>query len=570
MRKAPLASAVVLLAALGAWGAAAAPNPFESDAAPAPETPIDRMVFAKLAKLGIQPANVCSDAVFVRRAYLDVIGTLPTAQEAKDFLADRSPDKRSALIDRLLEREEYADYWAMKWGDLLRVKAEFPINLWPNAAQAYHRWIRTSLKENKPYDRFVREMLLANGSCFREPQVNFYRAMQNKEPQGIAQAVALTFMGARAEKWPKDRLAGMAAFFSRIGYKATGEWKEEIVFFDPLKGTPQAPPGAPQAAGSAPQAAGSAPQPAGSAPQAAGSAPQPAGSAPQAAAGPPPPAVFPDGTPAQLSPDRDPREAFANWLMAPKNPWFARAISNRVWSWLLGRGIIHEPDDLRPDNPPSNPELLAYLERELVAARYDLKHLYRLILNSRTYQLSSIPRSPRPEGAAHFAQYPLRRLEAEVLIDALCQITGTTEKYSSAIPEPFTFIPENMRSIALPDGSISSSFLEMFGRPPRDTGLESERNNRPTAAQRLHLLNSSHIQRKIEQGPKLRALMQSRGSPREVVTGLYLTILSRFPTDEELRVVGAYAPSGGAPRGGAVAMDLTWALINSAEFLYRH
>ena len=161
---------------------------------------------------------------------------------------------------------------------------------------------------------------------------------------------------------------------------------------------------------------------------------------------------------------------------------------NRVWSWLLGRGIIHEPDDIRPDNPPANPELLAFLERELIAGHYDLKHLYRLILNSQTYQLSSIPAADNAEGDANFAHYPLRRLEAEVLIDALCQITGTTEKYSSAIPEPFTFIPEDQRSIALPDGSISSSFLELFGRPPRDTGLESERNNRPTAAQRLHLL----------------------------------------------------------------------------------
>ena len=185
----------------------------------------------------------------------------------------------------------------------------------------------------------------------------------------------------------------------------------------------------------------------------------------------------------------------------------------------MGRGIIQEPDDIRPDNPPSNPELLAYLEQELVAGHYDLKHVYRLILNSKTYQLSCLPKSSRPEAAANFASYPLRRLEAEVLIDALNQITGTTEKYSSAIPEPFTFIPEEQRSIALPDGSISSSFLEMFGRSPRDTGLESERNNRPSAGQRLHLLNSSHIQRKIEQSPKLKSLMQSGKKPGEIVGG---------------------------------------------------
>ena len=280
--------------------------------------------------------------------------------------------------------------------------------------------------------------------------------------------------------------------------------------------------------------------------------------------------------------------------MTPKNPWFTRNIVNRVWSWLLGRGIIHEPDDMRPDNPPSNPELLAYLEKELVGAKYDLKHIYRLILNSKTYQLSSVPKSDKPEAAANFAQYPLRRLEAEVLIDALNQITGTTEQYSSPIPEPFTFIPEGQRSIALPDGSITSPFLEQFGRPSRDTGLESERSNRPTADQRLHLLNSSHIQRKIENSPLLQALFASAApkpsgkfnksgkagkfgkpevssgakQPGEVVTALYLTILSRFPTDEELKTVAEYAQSASSKREAAV--DLAWALINSAEFLYRH
>jgi len=523
-----LISVVVLTAALAGAGAEKAPVPaFESPAELTPAGKIDELVFARLQQLKIQPARLCSDGVFVRRVYLDVIGTLPSAQEARQFLQAQDPPTRRALIDRLLQRDEFADYWAMKWSDLLRVKAEFPINLWPNAAQAYHRWIRTSIKENMPYDRFVRELLTANGSNFRVPQVNFYRAIQNREPEGLAQAVALTFMGARADRWPKERLAGMAAFFSQVGYKCTAEWKEEIVSFDPST------------------AAG------------------------QAAGGASPAAVFPDGTAARLSPDRDPREVFADWLLAPKNPWLARNIVNRVWYWLQGRGIIHEPDDIRPDNPPCNSELLAYLEGELIAARYDLKHVYRLILNSKTYQLSSIPRSDRPEAEANFASYPLRRLEAEVLIDALNQVTGSTEKYSSAIPEPFTFIPENLRSIALPDGSIGSSFLEMFGRPPRDTGLESERSNRPTAAQRLHLLNSSHVQRKIEQSSKLLSLAQSSKRPRDVVDGLYLTILSRFPTDEELKIVAAYNQSG-AVKGREVLVDLAWALINSAEFLYRH
>jgi hypothetical protein len=493
--------------------------PFETGAAPALHGRIDELVSAQWPRIGIQPAHPCSDEVFLRRAYLDVIGTLPTPEEAARFLKDPDPAKRAALIDRLLERDEFAGYWAMKWSDLLRVKSEFPINLWPNAVQAYYRWIRTSIRDNVPYDRFARQMLLASGSNFRVPEVNFYRAVQSKEPAALAQAAALTFMGTRTEKWPPARLGGMAAFFSQVGYKSTLEWKEEIVYFD-------------------------------------------SGKARRAA-------FFPDGKPARLALGKDPREAFANWLLAPENPWFARNIVNRAWYWLLGRGIVHEPDDIRPDNPPANPELLAYLERELVASRYDLKHIYRLILNSQIYQLSSIPRSGHAEAAAHFAYYPLRRLDAEVLIDAICQITGTTEDYSSPIPEPFTFLPENQRSIGLPDGSITSAFLDMFGRPTRDTGLATERNNQVTSEQRLHLLNSSHIQLKIQQSAKLRSLVQPAGQPRDPVDRLYLAILSRYPTDGELKIVAPYFQAVRGNRWPA-AVDLAWALMNSAEFLYRH
>jgi len=517
-----LISAVVLIAALaGADTEETFVPAFENRVDPTALGTVDVLVFERLQQLGIQPAGLCSDAVFVRRVYLDVIGTLPTSQEAGQFLLDRNPDKRNILIDRLLEREEFADYWAMKWCNLLRVKSEFPINLWPNAVQAYHRWIRTSLKENMPYDRFVREMLTSSGSNVRKPQVNFYRAVQSKEPQALAEAVALTFMGSRADKWPKERLAAMAAFFSRVGYKATAEWKEEIVFFDRGKTT-------------APASAG-----------------------------------FPDGTTVMLSPAQDPRAVFADWLISPKNPWFARNIANRAWSWLLGRGIIHEPDDIREDNPPVNPELLALLERELIASRYDVKQLFRLILKSQTYQRSCVPASEDPQGEAHFAFYPVRRLEAEVLIDAINQITGTTEKYTSRIPEPYTFIPEDQRSIALADASITSPFLELFGRAPRDTGLESEqRNNCPTTRQQLHLLNSSHVRCKLERGAKLRALLRPASRPHEVLDELYLTILSRYPTAEEVAVVQAYGRMSGDRR--RVGLDLAWALINSAEFQFRH
>ncbi len=521
--------ALLLLAVPGGVTAPApAFNPYDAKVDVVSRNAVDDLVFAKLESCNVQPAAVCSDGVFVRRAYLDVIGTLPSGYEAKEFILNRSPTKRRDLIDRLLERDEFADYWAMRWSDVLRIKAEFPINLWPNAAQAYHRWIRTCIKEKVPYDQMVRQILTANGSNFRVPPVNFYRAMQNREPAGIAQTIALTFMGTRADKWPKEQLAGMAAFFDKVGYKSTMEWKEEIVFFDPGKTNAAATNVVTIAA-----------------------------------------PVFPDGTPAHLASDQDPREVFADWLIDPKNPWFTRNIANRVWAWLLGRGIIQEPDDIRPDNPPTNPELLALLERDLIDSHYDLKHLYRLILNSKTYQLSSIPKVSDTSGDANFSYYLLRRLDAEVLIDALDKITAGTENYSSPIPEPFTYIPENQRSITLADGSITSSFLEMFGRSPRDTGLVSERNNRPTAEQRLHLLNSSAMQRKIEQSPMIKNLTVPSHGPREIATSMYLGILSRFPTEQESKIVEAYFQSGNVARREA-AVDLVWSLINSAEFLYRH
>ncbi len=306
----------------------------EGDAAPKP-TPLDEPVMERLSRLNIPPALPCSDAVFVRRVYLDAIGTLPTEQEARRFLSELDPGKRARLVDDLLAREEFADYWAMKWCDVLRVKSEFPINLWPLAAQRYHRWIRTCIKENVPYDRFVREMLTASGSNFREPRVNFYRAAPNRRPETMAKEVALSFMGVRAERWPKRRQQGMAAFYSQLSFKATGEWKEEIVFHDAAKPAPTA-------------------------------------------------AAYPDGTPAKFMPGEDPRSRFTDWLVDPKNPWFARSVANRIWNWLFGRGIVEEVDDMRPDNPPRNPALLAYLKKELMASHFDLSLLVRRSLNAST------------------------------------------------------------------------------------------------------------------------------------------------------------------------------------------
>lgn len=496
-------------------------RPFESNANFSPANDIDVLIIAKLKKKGITPANLCSDAVFLRRVYLDVTGTLPEIAEVRGFLTDRRPDKRALLIDTLLERQEFAEYWALKWCDLLRAKSEFPINLWPNAVQAYHRWIKNSIAQNTPYDQFARELLTSSGSNFRVPQVNFYRAIQGKEPSAIASAAALTFMGQRIEKWPGAKRKGFEALFSRVAYKGTAEWKEEIVYLDPASRDTLS-------------------------------------------------AVLPDGRAVQIDATRDPRKVFADWLIAPENQWFARNIVNRIWYWLLGRGIINEPDDIRPDNPASNPELLSFLEKELVRSKYDLRHIYRLILNCRTYQQSSIKQSDHPEAEKLFACYPVRRLEAEVLADALCQITGTSERYSSAIPEPFTFIPETNRSVQLADGSITSKFLEIFGRPSRDTGLLSERNNAPSDAQRLHLLNSTHIQNKIQRSEVLKKYIKTNRKNRQrLIKTIYLTILSRWPSQQETASVQKYYKTKGMKPHHATH-DLAWALINTKEFLYRH
>lgn len=494
-----------------------------------PQSRIDTFVFAKQAESGFPPSELCSDAVFIRRAYLDVIGTLPTAGEVRLFLASRSPEKRAELIDELLRRPEFADYLALKWCDLLRVKSEFPSNLWPNAVQAYHYWILNAFRQNMPYDQFVRALLTASGSNFRDPPVNFCRPFQERTPRKILDTVALVFMGVRLENsgWSEEQMTGMDAFFAQVAYKKTDEWKEEIVYFDPTKKMTNS------ATGIVVE-------------------PTPIG-----------------GSPLKLKDMDDPRVAFADWLTAPDNPWFAKNIVNRIWFWLMGRGIIHEVDDIRPGNPPWSPELLAYLEKELVENKYDLKHIYRLILNSSTYQLSSVPIPENAADESGFSHYRIRRLDAEVLIDAICQITGTGEEYSSAIPEPFTFIPSSQRTIMLADGSIKSPFLEMFGRPSRDTSLESDRNNGVSVFQTLHLLNSSHIQNKIKKGPRIRQLIQRVSDSGDRADELYLQILSRLPEPEEKQVALEYTRSGGLSTSDAT-LDLAWALMNTKEFILKH
>lgn len=463
---------------------------------------------AELDRIARPKAVPCPDAVFLRRVYLDLLGILPTREEAEAFLKDQAPEKRQALVDRVLERPEYADYWGMKWGDLLRIKSEFPVNLWPNAAQAYDSWIRTSLRNNQPYSDFARELITAAGSNFRAPQVNFLRAAAGRDPESLAASTARVFMGERIAGWPAERRADLAAFFARVSFKKTREWKEEILVVEPGTGPAKS-------------------------------------------------LRLPDGAKVRPRLDADPRTAFADWLIRSRKSPFAVNGANRIWFWLFGQGLVHEPDDFRSDNPPSNPALLEWLGNQFAASGYDTKQLLRVILNSATYQ----------EAPGGF--YKPRRLEAEVLVDVINQVTGETDEYSSLIPEPFTFIPQGTKAVALPDGSITSSILELFGRPPRDTGLLLERPTKVTTSQRLQLLNSRYLLKKLEGSKKLTEALRPAKQLREGAETLYLTILSRYPTEQELKTVEAYPPPGKSASRQKF-LDLAWALMNSSEFLMKH
>ncbi len=463
------------------------------------ETPVeirseaDRLLAAEWKRNRLEVPAEASDSVMVRRLYLDLAGRVPTPEEAKQFVRSEDPEKLEKLIDSLLAGDDFADFWTMRWCDALRVKSEFPINLWPNAVYGYQRRVRRFLSENEPYDRFVRALLTSEGSNFRVPEANFYRATADRSPEGIARAAALTFLGSRLEQWPEAERKKFTARFEPVRFKSTREWKEEIVYWSV--------PGANAAAAAA----------------------------------------------------------------VLDHPDFARAAVNRVWAWIFGRGIVHEPDDLRPDNPPVNPELLDALASDFVRSGYDFRKLCRTIVSSAAYRAASGSEAAE----AHFAAYPIRRIDAEVLDDALRQLSGVPSTYSSVIPEPFTFLPENARTVTIADGSISSSFLILFGRPARDSGSFSERNNAITGKQRLWLFNSGEIYRKLGRIPQ-RPELKKLPFPRKVEE-LYWLFLSRPPTPEEARTIRE--SFNRIPKGREkwrFPQDLCWILLNTREFLYQH
>jgi len=502
-----------------------------------PNNKIDELVFAKLKRLGMPPSEPCADDVFLRRVYLDTTGILPTPDEARAFLADADPQKRGKLIDRLLEREEFADFWTLKWGDLLKIRSEYPVRVWPRAVMTYYQWVRDSIAENKPYDQFVRELLTSSGSNFRDGPSNYYRAVSNKDPQSFVEMTTLTFMGVRlgcahchghpTEKWSFDDNMGMAACFAKIGFKATSEWKEEIVFFNPKGGlwNPRR----------------------------------------KEVVKP----KFLDGEVVELSPQEDPRIRFSQWLASPQNPWFARNAVNRVWYWLLGRGIVHETDDLRPTNPAENPELLDFLAQQLVGNKYDLKHVFRLILNSKTYQLSSMPNAYNKDDIAHFSHYHVRRLGAEQLLDAISQVTQTWETFAGYVPVPRTLLPQGHRATQVPDSDIPSRFLELFGRALRDRGYEGERTWEPSLRQAMFRICSGEMQNKVAGSQRVQRFLQSNQPDGEIVEDIYLAALSRPPKEAEKKIGLEYLAKNKAARPEAI-QDVLWAVLNTKECMFNH
>lgn len=496
------------------------PDPFLGGKPFYPKNRLDRLFLRSLRKHKLEPAPISSDEVFLRRIHLDLLGTVPTVREVREFLEDDRNDKRTRSIDALLARTEFVDFQTMRWCDLLRVKAEFPINLWPNGAACYYRWIRRSVDENKPYDRFVRDLVTANGSNFRDGASNFYRAVPVNDADTLAETVFRTFLGVDVGPWPKGRREQAAVFFSRVGYKETAQWKEEIVFWDrkPLDRDT---------------------------------------------------VVFPDGTTKTIGPNDDPRQLFADWLISPTNDAFNRVAVNRVWTWLFGGGLIPEPEDAGAGQGPIHPELLDALCSELVRAKYDLKQLYRLILDSNLYQQSSIPKGGDPEAVSQFAAYPIRRIEAEVFQDMLARIFDLPVGYVSEVPEPFTRIPPRYRTVSLPDSSITSSFLEMFGRASRDTGTGSDRNTDISESQLLFLLNSTEINTWIVRFAAKHSPRKRPANHKGVVDGIWLTFLSRYPTEAEYRIVVAELQKPDKSIALKI-QDLIWCLINSKEFLCKH
>ncbi len=490
---------------------------------------IDGHVWDKLRRLGITPSEPAGDAVFLRRASLDVLGRLPTPEEVRAFLADTAPDRRARLVDRLLERPEYADYWANKWADLLRPN---PYRVGIKAVYNLDAWLRDAFRRNEPYDRFVRDIVTAKGSTFRNGATVVFR--DRPEPAEMASLVSRLFLGVRLEcarchhhpfeVWGQDDFYSLAAVFARVGHKGVGlsppiSGGEEIIF--------------------------------------AGQAGEVRHPVTNRVLAPRPPG----GLPLTVAEDQDPREVLADWMTADDNPTFARVIVNRVWADLMGRGLVEPVDDLRATNPPSNGPLLDALAAEFRREKYDLKKLLRTILTSEVYGLSSVPNARNAADNRNYSRHYRQRLRAEVLLDAVSDVTQ--------IPETFAAAPPGTRAMELWTVRTQSTFLDSFGRPDPNQDPPCERTGDTTVVQALHLMNSPGLHRKVTADTgRAAALAKSGKKPGEIVEELYLRVYGRFPTAGERAECEKLFAEPGATRRQATE-DLLWAMLNTPEFLFK-
>jgi hypothetical protein len=484
---------------------------------------VDDFIFEKAERLRIVPSELTSDAEFLRRVSLDMTGTLPTPDKVRRFLADRSPDKRIKLIDQLFQDPDFADFWALKWGDQM---GNTP-NFLANGTGYYQWWLRKALADNMPYDEFARQLLTGLGDRYQVTPASYYPYLTN--PLDRATAVAATFMGlsiecARCHDHPREKFKradylGLAAFFSQLSNKPGVRVNENYLFLDIDKQLYH--PDNPKQAI---------------------------------------PARFPgEGKDLTFEPGEDRRERLANWLTSPNNPYFAPTIVNRVWKQFMGRGLV-EPEDFRITNPPSHPDLLRRLSQDFIQHGYNLRYLMKLIITSRTYQLSARVNETNQDDKTAFSHHYSRQLMPEQMLDAIVQVTGVKERFAA--------FPEGKRAIQLPDDQVENYFLSTFNRPSR-INPSCTRDAAPTVTQALHLISGDTLQKKMTSDRGVLAkLLEKNKSDRAIVEHFTLAALTRMPTAQELELAEESVHTAASRRTGLE--DYLWALLNSKEFLYNH
>jgi hypothetical protein len=490
---------------------------------------IDSLSWKRFRELGILPSAPCSDAEFLRRATLDTIGRLPTPERSRAFLTDTSPKKRERLIDELLADPNWADHWATKWRDITVGNTQ---RIGVKPVYLLDHWIRRKFRENTPYDQFVRELLTAQGNTHRDGPVALFR--DQRDPEMLSAYVSRIFLGVRldcakchhhpSEKWGQDDYYQMAAFFSGMRSKGQG-------ISAPISGEPEDWWFEPGGVTKHPVTA-------------AVMKPKP-----------------PGGEELPIPEGKDPRAVLVDWMTAPENPYFARAVVNRIWGEFFGRGIVHPVDDFRESNPATNDDLLTWLAQDFVAHKFDLQHVMRRILSSALYQASSLPNETNLADNANFSRSLRRRLPAEVMLDAVCDVTG--------VRDTFDGLPQDSRAVRTWNNKLGSVFLDTFGRPDPSADCPCERALTPTMTQTLHLLNSETLVNKLAQSDSIPGKLASSSLPTPaLIEDLYLRLFCRMPSPEETAIASKIFPATGDRR--KATEDLAWALLNSAEFVFNH